>query len=87
METTKLSSKGQVIIPKSLRDRYQWQVGQEFIVVNTGEGILLKVKKPFDLTSLDEVAGSLRYEGAPKTLDEMEAAIRHGAVEQAHGDA
>jgi AbrB family looped-hinge helix DNA binding protein len=87
METTKLSSKGQIIIPKSLRDRYQWQIGQEFIVVSTEEGILLKVKKPFEPTSLDEVAGSLKYEGVPKTLDEMEEAIRRGAVEQAHGDA
>lgn len=29
METTRLSSKGQIIIPKALRDIYHWQTGQE----------------------------------------------------------
>ncbi len=87
MVTTKLSSKGQIIIPKSVRDRYRWSIGQEFVVVSTKDGILLKVKKPFKPATLDEVAGSLRYEGVPKTLDDMEEAIRQGAMEQTHGDA
>jgi AbrB family looped-hinge helix DNA binding protein len=86
METTRLSSKGQTIIPKSLRDKFQWPVGQEFVVISTENGILLKVKNPFEPAKLDDVAGSLKYEGVPKTLADMEAAIRQGAMEQSHGD-
>lgn len=47
MEITKLSSEGQVIIPKFLREAHHWEVGQELIAIDTGDGILLKPKKPF----------------------------------------
>jgi len=41
METTKLSSKGQITIPKWLRDAYRWETGLEFVVIDTGDGVLL----------------------------------------------
>lgn len=50
METTKLSSQGQVIIPKSLRDAHHWEAGIELIAIDMGDGILLKPKKPFPET-------------------------------------
>lgn len=87
METTKLSSKGQIIIPKPIRNKYRWETGQEFIVVNTDDGVLLKPKKPFPATMLDKVAGCLKYEGPAKTLAEMEEAVRQGVQELYHGDA
>jgi AbrB family looped-hinge helix DNA binding protein len=81
METTKLSSKGQVIIPKRLRSSYHWGVGQELTVIDAGEGVLLKPKKPFAETSLSDVAGCLKYKGAPKTLDDIGQAIKQGVKE------
>jgi AbrB family looped-hinge helix DNA binding protein len=84
METTRLSSKGQVIIPKSVRQVHQWTAGQEFEVVNTGDGVLLRPIKPFPQTYLDEVAGCLAYSGTPKTLKEMEDAIAVGVREHRH---
>ena len=82
METTRLSSKGQVIIPKSLRDAHHWSVGQELIAIDTGDGILLKPKQPFPETNLEDVAGCLEYEGKAKTLEEMDDAICQGILEQ-----
>lgn len=82
MQTTKLSSKGQVIIPKTRRSRYNWHAGQELAVLDTGDGILLKPSPAFHKTELDEVAGILRYKGKPVSLDEMEAAIKKGALER-----
>jgi AbrB family looped-hinge helix DNA binding protein len=82
MQTTKLSSKGQVIIPKILRSRYKWDIGQELTVIDTGDGILLRSSRPFNKTELDEVAGVLKYSGKPVSLDEMEKAIRKGALER-----
>ncbi|MDJ0753390.1 MAG: AbrB/MazE/SpoVT family DNA-binding domain-containing protein [Ardenticatenaceae bacterium] len=81
METTKLSSKGQIIIPKAIRDSHNWQPGQEFAVIDLEDGIMLQVKKPFPPTTLHEVAGSLKYDGASKTLDDMEKAIEKGIKE------
>jgi AbrB family looped-hinge helix DNA binding protein len=81
-ETTRLSSKGQVIIPKTIRETYRWAMGQEFIVEDTEEGILLRPKSPFPLTTIEEVAGCLKYNGLPKTLEQMEDAIKQGVQEQ-----
>ena len=77
MQTTKLSSKGQVIIPKILLYRYKWDIGQELAVIDTGDGILLKSFRPFKKTDLDEVAGVLKYSGKPVSIDEMEKAIKN----------
>ena len=81
-ETTRLSSKGQVIIPKTIRETYRWAMGQEFIVEDTGEGILLRPKSPFPQTTVEEVAGCLKYGGPERTLKQMEDAIKKGVQEQ-----
>ena len=80
METTKLSSKGQIVIPKGLRDAYRWEAGLEFVVIDTGEGILLKPSRPFEPTSIDEVAGSL-VTGKSRTIEEMEVDLQRGIRE------
>jgi AbrB family looped-hinge helix DNA binding protein len=85
MNTTKLSSKGQIIIPKPIRVAHQWETGQDFIVINTSDGILLKPKTPFQETALVDVAACLKYEGKRKTLDDMEQAIQQGAMEYLNG--
>lgn len=82
METTRLSGEGQITIPKSLRDAHRWTTGQEFIAINFGDGILLKPKQPFTVTSLEMVVGCLRYSGEPKSLEDFEQAIRQGVLEQ-----
>ncbi len=86
MKITRLSSKGQVIIPKALRETHHWEEGQELIAIDMGEGILLKPKTPFKETTLDDVAGCLSYQGTAKSLEEMEEAIRKGIEEQENGD-
>lgn len=75
MTTTKLSSKGQVVIPKHLRQSYQWEAGQDLFVIDTGNGILLKAKNPFPETTLDQVAACLKYTGKAKSLEDMEMPI------------
>ncbi|MGI9302777.1 MAG: AbrB/MazE/SpoVT family DNA-binding domain-containing protein [Gammaproteobacteria bacterium] len=82
METTRLSSKGQVIIPKSIRSTHQWRIGQEFLVEDTADGILLKPRTPFSRTSVKEVAGCLKYGGPPRSIEDMDDAIRKGVREQ-----
>ncbi|MDY6803146.1 MAG: AbrB/MazE/SpoVT family DNA-binding domain-containing protein [Cyanobacteriota bacterium] len=84
MEIAKVSEEGQVIIPSEMGKAYGWEVWQELILTNTGKGILIQPKKPFVPTTLNEVAGCLKYKGSPKTLDDMEAAIGEGIKEQWH---
>ena len=85
MNTTKLSSKGQVIIPKPIRSAHHWEPGLELIVIDTEEGVLLKQKTPFTETKLENVAGCLHYSDNPKSLEEMEQAIKQGVKEQTNG--
>ena len=75
METTKLSSKGQVIIPKPLRTAHHWETGQELVAIDVGDGVLLKPKSPFVEKNIDEVASCLKYSGKAKSLEDMAAAI------------
>lgn len=75
METTRLSTKGQIILPKSIRDSRTWAPGTEFAVVETAAGILLRPAHRFPESELDEVAGYLRWKGKPKSVREMNTAI------------
>jgi len=81
MATTVLSSKGQIIIPSPIRTTHQWEPGQRFEAIDTGEGVLLKPDSPFPKTDIKEVASCLCYTGPKKSLVEMDEAIRRGAEE------
>ncbi len=75
MEKTRLSSKGQLILPKAVRQAHDWPPGTEFSVEEFEDGVLLRPLKPFQPTRLEDVFGCLRHEGPSKTLAEMEEAI------------
>jgi AbrB family looped-hinge helix DNA binding protein len=75
METTRLSSKGQVILPKPLRDTHKWKPGTVFRVEPVGDGALLRPQKPFPPSKFEQVFGCLKRAQSPKTLQHMEAAI------------
>ena len=73
--TVRLSTKGQLILPKSIRQRLRWNAGTRLVVEDTAEGVLLKAAPIFDPAAPDEVFGSLKVSGPPKTLEEMDAGI------------
>jgi AbrB family looped-hinge helix DNA binding protein len=75
MDKTKLSSKGQVIIPKAVRDAHGWKEGTEFTVEEIKGGLLLKAAPIFPPTTIEQVAGCLKYSGPAKSLKEMDEAI------------
>jgi len=79
---TKLLSKGQVVIPKTLRDAWNWHPGAEFADDDVAEGVLLRSVRPFRPTTFDEVFGCLKYSGRPKTLRQMDRAIAKGVQER-----
>ncbi|WP_242470886.1 AbrB/MazE/SpoVT family DNA-binding domain-containing protein [Thiocystis violacea] len=81
METTRLSSKGQVILPKAIRENYHWSAGTEFEIEERPDGIVLRPRKPVPTTLLSDVVGCAGYRGPTQSLDEMEEAIVRGARE------
>ena len=83
MATTKLSSKGQVIIPKSVRDAHNWHAGITLDIREHGDGVLLRPSRPFPRTSLDDVAGCLEWSGPAITIEEMDKAVAKEARRRA----
>ena len=75
METTRLSTKGQIILPKGIRTSHAWTPGTEFTVEETGDGVLLRPAARFPDTKLDDVAGCLRSKRKSKSDAQMKAAI------------
>jgi AbrB family looped-hinge helix DNA binding protein len=73
--TVTLSTKGQLILPKSIRIQRHWEAGTRFIVEETAEGLLLKPAPILEPANADEVFGSLKVSGPPTTLEEMDAGI------------
>jgi AbrB family looped-hinge helix DNA binding protein len=75
METTRLSTKGQILLPKNIRTSRAWVPGTEFTVEETGDGILLRPAGRIPRADLDEVAGCLQSKDKSKTLAQMNTAV------------
>jgi len=74
METVKVSSKGQVVIPKSLRESHHIDAGTELIITAVGGELRLKPVKASRQATLKQVAGVLRQKGLRAPIGTEEAA-------------
>ncbi|MGE5549417.1 MAG: AbrB/MazE/SpoVT family DNA-binding domain-containing protein [Bacteroidota bacterium] len=81
MARTRLSSKGQVVIPGDIRAAHGWGAGTEFFVEDRGDAIILRAARPFSTTKIEDVLGCTGYKGPKRTLTEMDIAIAEGARE------
>ena len=75
MEITRLSTKGQIVLPRSIRVSRAWTPGTEFTVEETDDGVLLRPSRPFSQTNLDQVAGCLSVKRKKKVPERMHTAI------------
>jgi AbrB family looped-hinge helix DNA binding protein len=70
METTRLSTKGQIVLPQAIRASRAWGPGTEYTVEETSEGILLRPAPVIPRTTLDQVVGSGGYKGKRISIDQ-----------------
>jgi AbrB family looped-hinge helix DNA binding protein len=77
MEITRLSSKGQVVIPKSVREARGWKEGTELEIEDRGAEIVIREVRRLKVTSIEEVAGCLAnaYTGPPISIEQMNEGI------------
>lgn len=80
--TTRLSTKGQLILPKEIRDEKGWRPGTELEVEDRGDSVVLRLAATIPETSLADLVGCTGYSGPTVTLEEMDEAIARGATEQ-----
>jgi AbrB family looped-hinge helix DNA binding protein len=83
MNTTRLSSKGQIVLPAALRAARAWPPGTEFEVLETTDGLLLRplaTPSPFAATRLQDVFGMANYAGPARSVEDMHAAVQAEAA-------
>ena len=51
--TTRMSSKGQVVIPEAVRERLGLRAGAEFVVLGDGDVVILKAIHPPPMAEFD----------------------------------
>jgi len=75
MAQTVISSRGQVVLPKKLRDRLHWKPGTRLMIEDRPEGVLLKRVEEKKKLTIGDLRGILKYKGPPRSIEEMNTAI------------
>jgi AbrB family looped-hinge helix DNA binding protein len=73
MDIVRISSHGQVVIPKAIRTRQRWRTGTELVIEERNDGLMLRPANPFAPTRLEDGLGCVGYQGPTIDLDQMDA--------------
>lgn len=89
MTTTRLSSKGQLVLPKSVRDARGWKDGTVFDVIDGGKDAITLVKREAAAAERTMTLGELRklipkYSGPPVTDKMINQAVLEEAKRRWH---
>lgn len=81
---TRVSAKGQIVIPKEVRERLEWVAGTELEIEESLDGLVLRPKRPprRRLTWEEFRARRPKHNGPPATVEEMDEALLRGVAEQ-----
>ncbi len=60
LATTRMSSKGQVVIPEEIRKRLRLKAGSQFVVVGEKDTVILKAISPPSLEEFDDLITEAR---------------------------
>ena len=74
LATTKMSSKGQVVIPESIRKALKLESGTQFVVVAEEDVVILKMITPPSLDAFDEVISRARAQAQEAGMPSSAAA-------------
>jgi len=58
--TTRLSSKGQVVIPEQIRERLGLKAGAQFVVIGSKGVVILKAISPPSMSDFDDLLAEAR---------------------------
>lgn len=80
--TTRMSSKGQVVIPENIRKHLNLQEGAEFVVVGEGDVVILKAISTPSMNTFDALIQQARQQAVTVGLERADIAK---AVSKARG--
>jgi AbrB family looped-hinge helix DNA binding protein len=88
--TTKLSAKGQVVIPADVRRSLGLKPGQTLQVRQTGGGVMLTPVLAKSGRTTDELLAEIRkiytHKGPPATIEDMDRAVERMFAERGRDD-
>ena len=78
LATTKMSSKGQVVIPEEIRKRLGFKTGSQFVVVGEKDTVILKAISPPSMKEFDALMSEARRQArrAGMKRSDITAAIK-----------
>ncbi len=78
LATTKMSSKGQVVIPEDIRLRLGLEAGEQFVVVGDKDVVILKRIAPLSMRDFDDLVSQARRQArnAGMKRSDVEAAVQ-----------
>jgi len=74
LSTTKLSSKGQVVIPEEIRDKLRLHSGAQFIVMAEKDVVILKLIHQPSMSEFDDLITSARKQAKASKLSKTKLA-------------
>ena len=77
LATTRMSSKGQVVIPEEIRDRLGLKAGTQFVVVGNRDVVILKAISSPSVKEFNDLIGQARQQARRAGLrkSDVEAAV------------
>jgi len=84
LTTTRMSSKGQIVIPEEVRNRLGLEAGVEFVVVGEGDAVILKVISPPLKSEFRRLLVQARSQARKAGLNkkDIEAAVRRARAKR-----
>ena len=75
--TTRLSTKGQVVIPESIRERLHLETGTQFVVVAEGDVVVLKAISTPSMSEFAPIIAEARKQAADAglTAEDIDSAV------------
>jgi AbrB family looped-hinge helix DNA binding protein len=80
LATTKMSSKGQVVIPEDIRKRLKLHVGSQFVVVGEKDVVIFKSISQPSMSEFDELIARARQQAKAAGLKRSDV---HEAIAEA----
>ncbi|HEX9723562.1 MAG TPA: AbrB/MazE/SpoVT family DNA-binding domain-containing protein [Vicinamibacteria bacterium] len=84
LATTRMSSKGQIVIPEEVRKRLGLEAGVEFVVVGEGDAVILKVISPPSKSEFRRLLAQARTQARKAGLKkkDLEEALRRNRAKR-----
>ena len=83
--TITLSSKGQIVIPKEIRDELHWDAGTQIALVSSASGVTLKALSKKTGRKLADLIGLFKHEGPPLSIEDLCQPVDYGEDAEASG--